>query len=65
MLAEWPDGTEEELFISHELLMWGVSKEVTEYWSHVSKVNRRHHPGSKEDYLRSLVERIQSGRSTQ
>jgi hypothetical protein len=64
MLAEWPDGTEEELCISHELLMWGMSKEVTECWSHVSKVNRRHHPGSKEDCLRSLVERIQHGRST-
>jgi hypothetical protein len=33
----------------HELLMWLVSKEVSEYWSHVTEENRVHHPGSDED----------------
>jgi hypothetical protein len=48
----------------HELLMWVVSNEVSEYWSHVTEENRQHHPGSEADYLHSLVERIQRGRST-
>jgi hypothetical protein len=33
----------------HELLMWLVAKEVSEYWSHVTEENRVHHPGSDED----------------
>ena len=63
-LAEWPDWTRDERLITHELLMWLVSKQVSEYWSHVTEENRRQHPGSGEDYLRGLVQRIQSGRST-
>ena len=62
-LADSPYTDQNELFISHELLMHLVSKEVTEYWSHVSEENCRHHPGLVEDYLRSLVERIQRGSS--
>jgi hypothetical protein len=62
-LAESPSTEQHDLFIRHELLMWLVSKEVSEYWSHVTEENRRHHPGSEGDYLRSLVQRIQSGRS--
>jgi hypothetical protein len=64
-LAESPYTDQNELFISHELLMHFVSKEVREYWSHVTEENRRRHPGSEEHYLRSLVERIQRGGSTQ
>jgi hypothetical protein len=57
---EWPDMTQDEVFIQHEVLMWLVSEGVSDYWSHVTEENRRHHPGSEEDYLRSLVQRMQS-----
>jgi hypothetical protein len=60
-LAEATEMEQHDLFIRHELLMWGVSEYVSRYWSHVTDENRRHHPGSKEDYLRSLVQRIKLG----
>ena len=69
-LAEEPDNAEdpgpavEPELSTHEALMWFVAKEVSEYWSHVTEENRQHHPGSVEDYLRSLVERVRRGRST-
>jgi hypothetical protein len=56
-LADRPDRTKDELLI-HEGLMWLVSKDVSEYWSHVTEENQQHHPGSEEDYLRGLVQRI-------
>jgi hypothetical protein len=62
-LAEWPI-EQDELLMRHEVLMSVVSKEVSEYWSHVTKENRLHHPRSEEDYLRGLVQRIQDERPT-
>ena len=64
-LAEMRRMTQHELFIRHELLMWFVSKEVTEDWCpHVTEGDQLQHQGSVEHYLRSLVQRVQSGRST-
>jgi hypothetical protein len=63
-LAEWRDVPQDDLLIRHELLMWLVSERVSEYGSHVTEEDRRHHPGSKEEYLRGLVQRIQSARPT-
>src|SRR5919106_6456574 len=63
-VAEMPAMTQDDLFICHEFLMHFVSKEVSEYWSYVTEQNQRHHPGSEEDYLRRLVQRVQPARST-
>jgi hypothetical protein len=64
ILAEWRDMTQDDLLIRHEVLMWLVSKRVSEYGPHLTEENRRHHPESKDEYLRGLVRRIQDERST-